>query len=259
MPPARPGLASHAAVTLLATGACDAQVGASYRGEPLATLTGTAALSGSRPRSPLDARVVWYDLLGHQQALGPEVRLDAVFPSVFRLAITTPPAAAVLNDFTFGGRFPDETRIGLGVLAAVPFAAETNVAAVAVASAHVIAWVERDVRPGTASEAFLGGPLARGFYVLAVVPSATYLATHSEPSGCAEPLDPNACPAPSGAAEGSDAWAEREACIEAARRAAGCIGPRSGVDRLAPDTGFDTQLLLAIDGAGVSLAEPSLW
>lgn len=242
-------------LALLALGACDAQVGSAYQGEPLALLTGRAELASSPPRTGVDACLIWYDVLGHEHAVGPQMRLEGAFPSSFQLPITTPPGVSLLNDFTFGGRYPDEARIGVGVFAALPVGAHLTGAhetAAAVAPGYVVAWVERDVRPGTASAAFLGGPLARGFYVLAVTPSATYDQAHPDANTCAGAgRAPGECPlAP------TSAYAD---CIETARRAAGCLGPRAGVDRLAPTVGFDTPLVLAIDSAGVSLAEPNLW
>jgi hypothetical protein len=97
------------------------------------------------------------------------------FPAPFSYELSAPPPAAALNDYTLGGKRPDETRIGVAHVAVVP--AGFDVAneelpegtPFGLAENHVVVYVERDVKPDTLSARLLTGPLRAGYHVMRVV------------------------------------------------------------------------------------------
>jgi len=162
---------------LMTSFGCDGQVDQDYEGEPLATMLGTIRNEmTSAPPSAIVA-VFWVNSAGSPDFfVGETVPVEAHFPADFSMKLYTSPPAEVLNDFTMGGRFPHETRIGMAWIAvgAPDAQGELNPdlagpgSCLGLAEDHVLAYVEEDIVPGTFSELFVQGPLKAGYHVLQV-------------------------------------------------------------------------------------------
>jgi hypothetical protein len=97
------------------------------------------------------------------------------FPAPFSYELSEPPPDAALNDYTYGGRRPDETRIGVAHLAMLPASFDASDDDLpegtpwGLAENHLVVYVDRDAKPGTSSARFLSGPLRAGYHVMRVV------------------------------------------------------------------------------------------
>ncbi len=182
---------AYAAVLAVAAAlaGCDSQAGPEYRGEPLVRLDGTASSEGPIAEG-VSAKLQWV------QFLAEPIVLDA---DVFRPAIDVSPGSPLrpqgdtpthlvlevfdrpgpwLNDFSRGGADPRESRIAMSEIQEDGDGLREPSGALWYAySRQVLVYVEKDVRPGTVSETFVGAPLHAGFHVLDVVdaPCDSYL------------------------------------------------------------------------------------
>ena len=166
----------HFLLALAILGACDPQVGEDYKGEPLVSLHGEVVNQLDGSIGPLDASLVWLNASGEPDTtIGDSVPVTGDFPAGFRLDVYRPPDEAALNDYTIGGEYPDESRIGVAWITALR-EGQTLTGAESepygIAERHVLIYLESDVRPGTSSEAMVGGPLEAGFHLMDVVDTA---------------------------------------------------------------------------------------
>jgi hypothetical protein len=185
-------MARSQALLLVLVTACDAQVEPGYQGESLLTLT--AAVTSDEPLpDDLEIEMTWVDFVSGDSCDGDstfefsgfhELDVEVEFPNRYTFEVTESPERW-LNDFTRGGQFPGESRIGLaevysqgGDLDSHPW--------------QVLVFVERDIRPGTVSETFAGGILTAGFHVLERVaaPCDSYLAADDPAEGTLDCLRP---------------------------------------------------------------------
>ncbi|WP_437507717.1 hypothetical protein [Sorangium sp. So ce1099] len=160
----------------LAAAACDSQVDPGYEGEPLVQVQGRVSADAPTPASGMKAVLIWIRSISSSpdQAFGESAAVTGEFPATFTMDIYTAPPDEALNDWTPAG--PDETRVGLALMVAIPanFELTEDVwngdaplpPVMGVAERHVLAYVERDIVPGSSSEASVGGALPAGFHVL---------------------------------------------------------------------------------------------
>jgi hypothetical protein len=160
-------------LALVVLGACDPQVGENYKGEPLASMHGVVVNELDRSIGPLDASLVWLNSSSEPDTtIGDSEPVSGDFPAGFRLDVYRPPDEAALNDYTNGGEYPDESRIGVAWITALR-EGQTLTGAESepygIAEGHLLLYLESDVRPGTASEELVGEPLEAGFHLMDVV------------------------------------------------------------------------------------------
>ena len=161
------------ALALTIPAACAPQVGDDYKGEPLASLRGVVLNQLDRSVGPLEAVLVWANGSGEPDTItGDRVAVEGDFPASFRLDMYQPPEEAALNDFTIGGEYPEESRIGVAYITALPEGYELTGAETepyGMSEGHLLIYVERDVQAGTSGEALVGGTLEAGFHLLEVI------------------------------------------------------------------------------------------
>ena len=134
------------------------------------------------------------------------------------------------------------------VTAAAPtdsdFTADDEPTTFAVSSQFVIAWVDRDLEPGTFSAALVGGALERGYHLLRATPAEAYVAAHPAVTTC-ETFE-STCELPADLDDRA-AMTAYFACYDAAASEAGCLAPSPSFDRLAPAAeGFGTTIELEL-------------
>lgn len=198
----------------------------------------------------LQAALIWANTAGSPDVSGPTAitALPANFPASFALALGEPPPANLLNDYTKGGLRPHEAKIGIAVIAAAPadydFTGDEEASTFAVSSQFVVAWVDRDLEPGTFSAALVGGPLERGYHLLRATPAEAYVAAHPAVTAC-ETFE-STCELPADT-DDKTAMTAYFACEDAAASEAGCLAPSPSFDRLAPAAGgFGTTIELEL-------------
>ena len=182
--------------------ACDAQVDPEYRGEPLATIEGAIVDEGGVDTSDLYTAILNYNFLVNDFSHIDSAPVIGTFPAEFRIDLSVPPPAEVLNDFTLGGARPSESRFSTGYIVVLHEGMDPNVdpAAIAgLAEEYVLVYVETDVQPGTESERFLGGALTAGYHLMTWAPMTE--AELQAQEDCETGPDPRSC----GVAEGGDA------------------------------------------------------
>jgi hypothetical protein len=182
-----------AALALAAAG-CEAQADTSYRGEPLARLSGVIRSSIDDPPGPIVALLAWHNSANQGGDLNvlEEAQVEAEFPARFRVDLFRPPGEGALNDYTHGGERPREVRIGVAHIAAWPDGfepdGEEGPEIFGVAEHQLLVYVERDVLPDTFSAELLRGELTAGFHLMDVI-------ENGEP-GCVDELFDCMVPAP---------------------------------------------------------------
>jgi len=162
--------------------ACDAQADAAYRGEPLFSLRGT--VSNDLPEAPeeMEVSLVWLVTAGDDYAVTEGVPVTGDFPAKFSLDVLSPPTEDSLNDYTYGGMYPEEAKVGVAFITVLdPELGMQDDSMLGIAEQHVLVYVDRDVVPGSWSEEFLGGALSAGFHLMAVDPW-----TEEEEAACLE-------------------------------------------------------------------------
>ena len=161
------------ALTLTIPAACAPQVGDNYKGEPLASLRGVVLNQLDRSVGPLEAVLVWSNPSSDPDTTtGDRVPVAGGFPASFRLDIYQPPEEAALNDLTVGGMYPDESRIGLAYITALPVGYDLTGAETepyGMSESHLLLYLESDLQTGTSGEALVGGTLEAGFHLLEVI------------------------------------------------------------------------------------------
>ncbi|WP_437752579.1 hypothetical protein [Sorangium sp. So ce1389] len=183
--------------------ACDAQVDPEYRGEPLATIQGAIVDSGGVDTSDLYTAILNYNFLIDDFSRIDSAPVVGSFPAEFRIDLSVPPPAEVLNDFTLGGSRPSESRFSTGYIAVLHEGMDPNVdpgAVAGLAEEHMLVYVETDVQPGTQSERFLGGALTAGYHLMKWRPMTDAELQDQEECKLTAP-DPRSC----GVADGGDA------------------------------------------------------
>jgi hypothetical protein len=178
------GFAAALAVTLFA---CDSQLAPGYEGEALLKLSGTVSSVDpipDRTLAELEWELEWIDFVAPEfdsavSALGSE----GEFPNRFSLEVHSRPPDRLLNDFTEGGRFLAETRIGMALIQSSNWFSYAR---------QVLIYAEGSVRPETLSGTFTGGGLAPGFHILQVVdaPCDSYLPDDDPLEGHIDCLSP---------------------------------------------------------------------
>lgn len=150
--------------------ACSSQKGSSYAGEPVAQVRGTIVTSSSPP--PAEATVILYwNNFARQGDTSEIATLPArgEFPAKFTIDIFSPPSPEQLNDFSQNGMLPNEARVGIATIYAVPPGPfDKNTPPLGVVEDYVVVYVERDTTPGTRAATFLGCALGAGFHLMKV-------------------------------------------------------------------------------------------
>jgi hypothetical protein len=162
------------AATMAACG--DAQVDADYAGEPLATVEGTITTSSGASKGPHEATLVWLnDGPGPSVVIATKAPVKGNFPASFRLKVFTPPPANALVDYTLGGMYPNEVRLGLGYITTVkagvtePQLEDPDGGITGLAENFLIIYAENDVKPGSHVAELLHGTPKKGFHLMKVV------------------------------------------------------------------------------------------
>ncbi len=105
-----------------------------------------------------------------------------------QMDVLLPPSQESLNDYTYGGEYPDEARIGVAYIAVLDSSLdllETEDALIGIAETQLLVYLDRDVQEGTWSADFLGGALEKGYHLMSVDPW-----TEQEEEACLE-ADPS--------------------------------------------------------------------
>ncbi|WP_437807515.1 hypothetical protein [Sorangium sp. So ce1078] len=153
--------------------ACDGQVDPGYRGEPLATIEGAIVDEGGVDTSGLYTAILNYNFLIDDFSHIDSAPVIGSFPAEFRIDLSVPPPAEVLNDFTLGGTRPSESRFSVGYIAVLHEGMDPNTelgSIAGLAEDYMLVYVETDVQPGTQSERFLGGALSAGYHLMKWAP-----------------------------------------------------------------------------------------
>jgi len=146
----------RAGLAVMVLAACDAQVGASYAGQPVLRLHGTAA--GFGPDDLADAAALrWNTQRGVELDAGPmeAIPLDSAPPASFSLLVLAAPPDDVY--FGFDGEAP---RIAE---AALLLTHDDGVVGAAID--YVLVYVDGTIEPASLCAGYLGEPLAPGFHV----------------------------------------------------------------------------------------------
>jgi hypothetical protein len=164
-------------VTLIDIG-CDAQVDSDYPGEPLAEVVGTIRNEMSAAPPEAVVALIWVNSASTPDVfVGESVPASAHFPADFSMKLYDVPPDEILGDFTEGGQYPRESRIGMAYISvAIPDAngevvldPEEGGPLIGLAEEYVLAYVEQDVAPDTYCEALLHGQLEAGYHLLEVI------------------------------------------------------------------------------------------
>ena len=156
--------------------ACAAQKDGEYTGESLARVQGVIGTADADSQPPPDAKVtlVWANFAKDGDTYEAiDGKVTGGFPSTFTLDIVEAPSPAGLNDFTYGGRRPSESRVGVAYLTAIKagtkFDPKNEESFIGIAEDDVIVYVDSDVKPNTHSARFVHGTLKAGFHLMKVV------------------------------------------------------------------------------------------
>jgi hypothetical protein len=144
-------------------------------GRPLAELRGTVVNQLSVAPDAVTATLVWANSQNSPDTyVTTSVDVAGSYPAKFEMQLFAPPPDAALNDYTGGGAFPDESRIGIAYVTALKPGADTanldEADVEGLSEVHLVAYVEKDIQPGTFSETLVGGPLQAGYHLLRATP-----------------------------------------------------------------------------------------
>jgi hypothetical protein len=190
--PSRP-FPTVGALALSAIAACSAQKDASYQGEPLARLQGTAVTAGVDPPVALDVALVWQQFgEGHEgpdggwignisEASSNAVTVVGQFPSSFTLDVMTPPSDISLVSCNSGETSaPDASpvtgRVGRAEIDAVVHGSESGDHALADSNRYgeafefEVVYLDQDVSQCPMITLMADGPLAKGYHLLRRIP-----------------------------------------------------------------------------------------
>jgi hypothetical protein len=154
--------------------ACSAQKDGDYEGEPQATLRGTAVLAEGAQPSDAVLLMGWNNFAKNGDTVDYQTAsIQGSFPAKFRLALTVLPPPESFNDFSAGGKYPNETPVAVAPIGAVR--PGTNLAKPAdddvlgAVEDYVVVYVDREVLPNTFAATFLHGTMGKGFHLMKVV------------------------------------------------------------------------------------------
>ncbi len=174
MPRNLPPNSSLALVVCMAiAGACDAQVGSDYLGEPLAIVQGTVSAEGMI--APSDAVLAWgTEVQGRgaivTQSLGHTP--GGQFPTSFELKLFVPPPPSGM--FEVSGE-NGQSHVGIANIIALPEGKEIGTdchncqGPTGVVEDHVIVYADRYVAGADIGDWFLASGLEQGFHIMHVV------------------------------------------------------------------------------------------
>ena len=166
-------------------GACDPQAQPGYQGEPLVTLRGQVASTGTLP--PLEAAMLWQrgpPPSTDDQELATRAPVESGFPASFTLHLYQPAPAAALRTLA-----PGEVTYARANAAAVPLGTtQAQVGALPATSNpgygldanHWLIYLAGDAPVGSLTAWWLGAPMPAGYHlvrVAAVAPSCLAGAT----------------------------------------------------------------------------------
>jgi hypothetical protein len=183
------------AVGALALGAvaCSAQHDASYRGEPLARLQGTAETAGIAPPVPLDVALVWQQfgeayngpdggwIENISKATSNAITVAGQFPSSFTLDVMTPPSDISLASCNSGSLSDPNTppvaaRVGRAEIDAVVHGSESGDHALEDSNRYgeafefEVVYLDQDASRCPMLTLMADGPLAKGYHLLRRIP-----------------------------------------------------------------------------------------
>jgi len=176
-------LLSFAGTAAMFVVACDAQQTPDYTGNPpMSSLVGLVTNGRTQPTPPSKVVIEWGDVGLMFPPYGAGVNLTGNFPEAFQIDLFNAPPAERL--FLPSDAFPTgyydpagESRIAIAHILAVKqdvqdgsFINDSDV--IGGAEDYELAYVEHDIAAGTAGAAYLGGPVAAGYHVLAVATDA---------------------------------------------------------------------------------------
>ncbi len=156
--------------------ACSSQKDDTYAGDPKAQVQGVIEGDASAGGG-VKVALFWNNFAKNGDTYEvTDAPVKGSFPATFTLDITKLPSTDGLNDFSFGGKLANESRVGVADIIAwnadVPVSADETIWDAnlrGVAGDNVVVYVAGDVQPGTYSETFLGGPLKAGLHLMKVV------------------------------------------------------------------------------------------
>ena len=182
--------------------ACDDNVDADYKGEPLVSLRGEVLMPAddATPAGDLEVVLAWQHFASDgDYVIVEKVEVGGSFPAAFDLDVYNPPPEATFNHAGEG-----EASVAVGIIVAVPTGTDTvdEGAIEGVVEGHVLVYAPADTGGDAELSAFLGGPLTAGFHLLQLIPAtdedfAEYEACfeQEDTSGCEYPFD-RLAPAP---------------------------------------------------------------
>lgn len=177
-------------LSLLAIPACDSNVDAAFKGEPLISLRGEVLKPATAIEGDLEVALVWYRFTTEgDQWLAASVPIDGSFPAKFVLDVNTPPPDDLLNHFE-----PGDAGVAVAYIVAVP--AGTDLGSLDEVQLQggvenaLVAYTPAEIAADSAASAALGGPLKAGVNLLQSTPPTEAEITAAE-EACAK--DENAC------------------------------------------------------------------
>jgi hypothetical protein len=131
------------------------------------------AVSAATPGAA-DALLLWFNssTSPDRAGLGARAPVDASAGRAFQIDLEGAPDASWLNDYTDGGASPEEARVGVAFITAVPtgFASvDQDPPWLGVSERHLLVYLEEDVAPGSMVERLVGGELPAGYHLMDVI------------------------------------------------------------------------------------------
>jgi len=170
---------------------CGDQVDSSYPGEVVASLNGVADVEGEPPAGDSFVHALWFRTVGGSDTtVVDKVPLKPKGTSIgFTFNFYSGPQAEAFNDYTEGGKHPQDASVALGYLVAMRSGFDSSkqeddgeqepwddshIAGLllGLATRHVLVYVEKDVQPKTFPQFLLNDTLKAGYHLMEVQPLA---------------------------------------------------------------------------------------
>jgi len=157
-------------LALVVAGACDGFVDTSYRGEPIARITGVVVDERPTAPPPVDVGILWYALGADWYEPATPILLDdsipvaPQFPAGFELELHTPPHGAL-------GSFPTTPEVyeAAGIVALVAHKVDGRAIAtdvIAEDERYTLLYLAADLAPASAQAKLHCGPLSAGYHLM---------------------------------------------------------------------------------------------
>lgn len=152
------------ALAMTAFAACDAQVDGDHKGQVLARLSGMVHNQRTLSTPDAEVAIVWENSAGSPDLIGGDsVDIEGVFPTMFRLALYTPPEPRLVN------QAPDGGRVGVAYIIAgrpgTDYGHAESSDLLGFDPDHLLIYVPSDVVEGSIVGTLLHGAPRAGFHV----------------------------------------------------------------------------------------------